>query len=245
MPDPIAPEGGAPASPAAPPASPAVPPTASAAAPAQPAPVVPSAPKELDADADAVEKRVAAEAERASAKARADLLQSLGAKDIDEARAALKRYQEAEEAQKSELQKLVEAKTKLEAEAKLGASYRDRLGQMVGQQIAALTPEQKAAVERLAGNDPLKIADALEVLRPTWAVSAPVVPAAPQVAPAAPPAPAPASAALPAGAPPPSAQKNKYQEYEELRLKNPMLAPYYYASHRTEIEAQRPPAPTN
>lgn len=226
----------APAAPIAPPvqAAPPAPPPAPAARPA-------------GLDADAVEKRITAAAEAASKKAQADLLASLGYKDADEAAAIAKRHREAEEAQKSETQRFVEAKAKLESEAALNKSYRDRLSTMISSQLDALTPEQKAAVSRLAGDDPLRLADALDVLRPTWASAttpaAPIVPAAPQAAPVLPAAPA--SAALPAGGPTPLGQKTKWQEYDEMRLKSPQNAGFFYQVHRVEIEASRPPIVTN
>jgi hypothetical protein len=231
MPDPIVPEAGASASPAAPALAPQTP-AASPIVPATPPAIAKTAP-----EADAVEKRISA----AVAKAHGDLLQSLGAKDLDELKTAHAKFREAEEAQKSELQKQIERATKLEAEAKAGATYRERLGQMVNAQVASLTPEQKAAVERLAGNDPLKIADALEVLRPTWAAAP--APSGQTPAPP-PPPPAPATTALPAGAPPAGAQKNKYQEYEEIQRNKPALAPYFYAANKQAIEAARP-VPSN
>jgi hypothetical protein len=232
--------------------APAAQPTpAATAAPVVPpaTPIAPQAPATTKSvDGDAVQKRIEAAAEQAAAKARSELLSSLGAKDLDEARAALKRHQDAEEAQKSEVQRLVEAKTRLEAEAKTGLAYRDRLAAMVASQFAELSPEQKTAVEKLAGNDPLRVADALDVLRPTWAQpAAPPAAAAQGQQPATPVAPpqAPANAAPPAGAPPPNGQKTKWQEYDEMLRLRPAVAPYFYATHKTAIEASRPAPAAN
>jgi hypothetical protein len=165
-----------------------------------------------------------------------------------EAKTVLKRHRDAEEAQKSELQRLVEQKTKLEEEARLGVSYRDRLSAMVASQLGELTAEQKQAVEKLAGSDPLKVADALDVLRPTWArPAAPATTTAPgqPAAPVAPHAQAPANAATPAGAPPPNGHKTKWQEYDEMLRLRPSVAPYFYANNKQAIEASRPPPAAN
>lgn len=223
-----------PAAPAAP-----IPPAVQAAPPVPP----PPAARPAGLDADAVEKRIIAAAEAASKKAQAELLASLGVTNADEAAAVLKKHREAEEAQKSELQRLLEANQKLETTNKTNALYRERLSVMIQAEVDALKPEQKAAVSRLAGDDPLQIANALEVLRPTWASSAaPAAPIAPAAQPAAPVLPAaPASAALPAGAPAPTGQKSKWQEYDEMRAIQPALAGFFYQAHRVEIERTRPP----
>jgi hypothetical protein len=207
--------------------------------------------------ADEVERMIA----QATAKSTNDLLAKLGAKSPDEISQALGKYRETEEAQKSELQRLVEFKAKAEQELAGAKAYRDRFSAMLAKQIDGLTPERKAALSALAGDDPLKLATALEVLGPTWAapivppteapkVDAPVPPAAQQAAPAAPPAPAPkppaapANAALPGGAPIPStAPKTKWEEFEAI--KSPIAKNVFYSVHSKAIEESRPNPPAN
>ncbi len=211
----------------------------------QPAPL---APKTFTAEE--VEKMVAAQ----SAKAVDALLSKLGAKSSDEISAALGKYRETEEAQKSELQRLVEFKTKAEADLAAAKTYRERFGAMLNKQIDGLTPERKAALAALAGDDPLKLATTLEVLGPTWAAVAPpeapkvdAPPAPPvQITPAAaapkPPA-APLSAALPAGAPAAAAPRSKFDEWQAIR--SPIARDVFYSAHGKAIEESRPAPQAN
>lgn len=196
--------------------------------------------------AEEVEKMIAA----SSAKTEAALLAKLGAKSPEEISSALGKLRETEESQKSEMQRLIERATKAEAESAGSKTYREKLAAFMTKRLESLTVEQRAAVERFAGDDPAKIADTLEFLEPTW--GKPVAPnaAAPKVEAGAPnaaiesnaapkPAPAaPASAAMPAGAPTPAAPKNKFEEWQGLR--NPVAQDLFYQLNGPAIEAARP-----
>lgn len=217
---------------------------------AQPRPAAPAASAPKTFSPEEVEKMIAEASAKSSEKAQSALLAKLGAKSPDELAAALGKYRDAEEAQKSELQKLMERATKFEAEASGAKLYREKLAAIMQRELDGLTPAQKAAVERFGGDDPLKIAEALDFLRPTWQGAPPAPTPAAQAgaqsassgAPAAKPA-APANAALPVGAPTPSPVKTKWEEFDAIR--NPIAKNVFYSVHSKEIEATRPPPPAN
>lgn len=196
--------------------------------------------------AEEVEKLVA----QASSKATNDLLAKLGAKTPDEISEVLGRFRQNEEAQKSELQKLVEFKTKAEQELASANAYRERFGAMLSKQIEGLSPERKAALTALAGDEPLKLAQALDVLGPTWATPPAETPkgeppktetgpanAKPNLAPP-PPAAKPASASMPVGAPPPAGVRTKWEEY--AAIPDSIAKDLFYSVNSKEIEASRP-----
>lgn len=250
MSDPIVPAGNTPApapvaAPAAPPpvaplpvAPPAAPPAPIAAAPATPAV------KSFD---EAAVKAMIAEAESNREKA---ILKSLGVADPKDAKAAIEAWRKQEEANKTELQKAQERAKALEADAQALTGYKTKLETWVKTDLEKLTPEQRAAVTRLAGEDPLRVADAIEVLRPTWGAPAPVAaPAqalgnatAAPAAVAAPPPPMapPATSGLPAATPKPGTPKSKWEEFDQMRMNNDPRANAFYTLHSHAIEASRP-----
>jgi hypothetical protein len=245
MPDPIAPAGEAP-----PPATgaSAVPPAAGAVPAAQaplplPMPAVappPAAQSAKTFDEATVKQMIAAaEGERERA-----ILKGLGVAEAKDAKAAIEAWRKAEEANKTELQKAIEKAAAHEADANALGGYKTKLESMVKADLDKLTPEQRGAVQRLAGEDPLKVADAIEVLRPTWAQLAPAVtttaaPGAATIA-APPPMAPPANSGVPPAAPRPGTPKSKWDEFDQLRTNNDPRANAFYTLHSHAIEASRP-----
>jgi hypothetical protein len=176
--------------------------------------------------------------DQAKRSARAEILSELGIDDPKAGKEAIAAYRAEQEAKKSELQRAVERAAALESAAKERDTYRARVEAMTSQTLATLTPEQRNVVERLSGGDPLKMADTIDMLRPTWAQSS--TPIAP-ITPAAPLPPAPATLA-PAGAPPkPTAAKTKYDEWQDLEQSGKRnAAAMFYAANAAQIEQHRP-----
>lgn len=167
------------------------------------------------------------------------ILRELGVEDVKDAKAALAAYRADQEAKKSELQRAVERAAALEPAAKERDLYRARVEAMTSQTLAGLTPEQRTAVERLSGGDALKMADTIDLLRPTWA-SAPLAPPPAAIPPAPLPA-APANIAPPGVAPKPSVAKTKYDEWQDLEQSGKRnAASMFYAAHAAQIEQHRP-----
>ncbi|MGK3981320.1 hypothetical protein WMF38_57515 [Sorangium sp. So ce118] len=230
--------------PAADPVAPAAP--AAAAPPVAPTPA-PAAPTPAPQGDDAKEPHwLGARLQRTEEAARKALLKELGVEDPKDAKKALADYKARVEAEKSELQKAQERAAANEAAAKERDIYRAKVETWAKGEFDKLSDAQKAAIERLAGDDPLRRADAIELLRPTWGSAAPAAPAAPPVptAPAAPPPiPAPANIAPPAPAPRPSANQTKWEAFKQIeKEQGPVAASLFYQFNSRDIEASRPSA---
>jgi hypothetical protein len=193
--------------------TPVQPPPPAAVAPTAPAaPVAPTP----EVDPQWLPKRL--ERERAAA------LKAAGFDSPEAARAAADAIKAKADADKSAEQRANEAAAlaaseKARADSLLAVTKEHAARMMVG-----LTPEQKAAVDALAGDDPAKQLQAITTLAPTWAKNAPPAPPAPQPG---------ATTAPPAGAPngntpPPSDERG---QYESARSSNPFAAASFGLSH--------------
>jgi hypothetical protein len=219
---------------------------AAAATPVVPTPA-PAAPTPATQSDDTKEPHwLAARLQRTEEAARKALLKDLGVEDPKDAKKALADYKARIEAEKSELQKAQERAASYEAAAKERDVYRAKVETWAKAQFDGLSETQKAAIERLAGDDPLKRADAIELLRPTWGTAAPattVAATAPAATPTPPPIPAPANIAPPAPAPRPSAVQTPWEKFKQIeKEQGPYAAAVFYQFNSRDIEAARPNA---
>lgn len=207
-------------------AAPAVPapPAAAAPPPAAPPPAAPPPPA-VDAGTEPpwLNGRIA----QAKTSATTELLKTLGAASVDEAKAAVEAARVAADAKKSAEQRAAE----LDGQLKSASQQRDELAGVVKAraelELKALTPEQLAAVTGIAGDDPAKQLRTIDALKPTWAKPAVASPgAAPLAAPA-----STTQAATPPPAVNPPAAVDHAAVYDELNKSNPMLAAHYLTLH--------------
>lgn len=224
---------------------PAAPAPAATATPAVPTPA-PAAPTPATQSDDRAEPHwLAARLQRTEEAARKALLKDLGVEDPKDAKKALADYKARIEAEKSELQKANERAASNEAAAKERDIYRAKVESWAKAEFDGLSEGQKAAIERLAGDDPLKRAEAIELLRPTWASAAPAVGAPAAAAPAAPAAPAPIAApaniAPPPAAPRPSAVQTPWDKFQQIQKEQGQYAAsLFYQLNSRDIETSRP-----
>jgi hypothetical protein len=221
--------------PATAPAQPAPPPATPPSAQAAPAAVDPSAkPPWLD---ERLERERRATQEK--------ILKDLGVEDVDAAKKAIADAKAKADAEKSAAEKAAEYKTKLDAESRRAAEYEATLKEHAARMLVGLTDEQKAAVSKLAGDDPLKQLQTIQALAPTWAkreaegAAAAAAAAAAKAAANAATVP-PHTTAPPATAPSGTQQTsppNHREVYEALRKTNPFAASQYATEHP---EAYRP-----
>lgn len=214
----------------------------------------PSAQPKVEMTPEKLRERLEEERTKAAAKAKQEaesaFLKALGVTNVDEAKAKIEAQKKLEEEKLSELQRRDKAIEDLKPKAERAATLEQVVKRQADAALASLTDVQRAAVQRLAGDDPVKVWDAIEVLAPTWAKAETAAPAAtPQpVAPA--PAPAPAPRPIQAGAttmPAPRAPSptNPQQVTESPlatweRLKSegkPHLAAHYYLLNSAAIIA--------
>jgi hypothetical protein len=183
-----------------------------------PAVVTPPAPPKTVATADLPPEALKQRLDQARHAKEVELLASLGIANIDEAKAAIAAHNAAKEAAKSDAEKLAALNLKVSAQA-------DALNVAVAQVVAKITPEQKAAVDVLAGTDSAAWLKTYAALASTWVV--PVTPAAdlPTATP-----PLKTSTAPNAPAPSPSggtSPTNHAATYKALEASNPFAAAAY------------------
>lgn len=162
-------------------------------APAAPV-VAPAAAAPVD-DSERVNRIVQDRLER-DRKAR---LKDLGVESEDEVKAALTAHRAKLEADKTAEQKALETTNALTAERSKSTQYLAAIKDTADTELARVTPEQRAAVERIAGSDPVAQLNTLRALASTWQQPAPLPQA---VVPAAIPIAQPAVAAAPAATAP-------------------------------------------
>jgi hypothetical protein len=219
-------------------------PTASAAS-AQPAAQA-AAPVKVDMTPEQLKARLDEERQKGAAKAKqeaeATYLKALGVTNIDEAKAKIEAQKKLEEEKLSELQRRDKAIEELKPKAERASALESVVKRQADAELAKLTDPQRAAVQRLAGDDPVKVWDALEVLAPTWASVAPAAPPA-ATAPAAPkPLPA-AATTMPAPRAPSPTNPQQVTEsplatWERLTAEQkPHLAAVYYLQNSAAIIA--------
>jgi hypothetical protein len=202
--------------------------------PAAPVTAAPAAPVVAEPNADPNWLRPRLERERSSAQTA--LLKELGVTDAAQAKQIIAEANKRAEAERSASERLTAAEAaRVQAEQQAN-EYRASLAVYAGQQMAALTPERRAVIEKRAGADPAAQISLIADFGPTWGIPvAPVVPA---------PIPAPGSSAPVGGAPPPpnpNPQPNHLATYEGLLKTNPVAAANYQLSHWAEIQQARTP----
>jgi len=205
-----------------PPAAPVVPPAPSA--PATPPAAPPVDPAWLN-------DRIA----QAKKNGEADALKALGVANVDEAKAAIAAAKAAADTKKSAEEKAAEYKTQLEATAAKAAALEGTIKDRVAIELSALTAEQKAAVQAVAGDDAAAQLRAIDKLKPTWA-AAPTSPAAdPAKPPSAKTTPATTAPTREAPGSAPPDPTNHLAVYTDLKATNPMAAAQYRKAHRAEL----------
>lgn len=105
--------------------------------------------------------------------AKRSMLTELGVESVDVVKAALATAKAAEEAKKSDAQKLAEFEAKYASTAASVEALTKTVASYAQSQMSGLSESQKAAVISIAGNDPAKQLSTIDALKPTW-VAAPV-----------------------------------------------------------------------
>jgi hypothetical protein len=156
--------------------------------------------------------------EQAKRTAQTELLASLGIASVDDAKTAIAAHKAATEAAKTDAEKLATLNLRVTAQA-------EALNVAVSQAAAKMTPDQKAAVDLIAGNDQVTWLKTVAALSPTWATPVPATSAVPAAAQPLPTSTAPATPAPTSGAPP--AAPNHAAVYKGLIAANPFAAARY------------------
>jgi len=181
---------------------------------------------------------------------------------VDEAKAIIAKAKAAEDANKSDVERLTAEKAALAARAAELDEYKGAVEIRAKAELGLLSEDQRNAVLSLAGEHPAKQLKAIETLRPTWqsieqarkaaedaaaearrlAEEAKKAADAAAAAPAPkPPLAAPANTAPAATAPPPAAADvaNVLATYEALEAANPMRAAHFFNNNYAAISAAK------
>ena len=110
-------------------------------------------------------------AERLSRENRS-LLKKAGFDTLEDAQAAAAALKAQKEAEKTAADKAAEALQRAAAAESNSKALSDVVAEYAARQMVGLTPEQKAAVVAVAGEDPAKQLKAISALQPTWAAPA-------------------------------------------------------------------------
>lgn len=169
--------------------------------------------------------------ERERETAQKALLRDLGVDDPKAAKDALAAYKAAQDAAKTEAQRLADEVAALKPKAERLSTLEGVVNARAEAELASLTDTQRAAVVSLAGDDPAARLRTIDALRPTWAAQQAANAAAPK------PLAAPASTTASAAAPRPGepTQTDHRAVYADLKKSNPMAAAAYALAHQRDI----------
>lgn len=174
--------------------------------------------------------------EETRAKAVADYVKGLGLPNEEAVKAAVTEHKRLESEKMSDLEKRDAQIKDLAPKAQRAAELESIVKAMADEQEAALTPEMRAAVDQLGGDDPARRLGVIKALRSA-------VPAAPLAAPPVvrPPVVAPANTAPSNSAPPAAANNATVDHLAVLKSLegNPVRHQGYLARHRDAIVAAR------
>lgn len=191
-----------------------------------------------DLPADALTKRLG----QAKATGQTELLQSLGVSTVDELKAALAVKREAEEAKRSDAEKLENARKEIDTLKSQVAEQEKSNAAIWQSESEKLTPEQVAAVEALSNKSAASRLNVLAALRPTWqapATAAATTPPAAQT----PPVPAPQANTSPVPAAPAPAGTTSPTDHtavwEGLKKSNPIVAAQYLIRYQSSISSPK------
>lgn len=177
-----------------------------------------------DLPPEALKQRI----DQAKRAAQTELLASLGVTDPAQAKAAIDAAKAAEDAKKSSEQRIAEQNVRL-------TSLESAVDAAIAQAAATLTPERKAEIDAVAGNDKALWLKVYGLEKKPAVTTAPVTPApVPGAAPVVPAAPSSTAPATPAPAPAggnPTSPTDHVAVYASLKTTNPFAASAYLNQH--------------
>lgn len=201
-------------------------------APAAPAAAPEAKPKaeaevkpKVEADPNAEPHWLSARLERE----RAATLKKAGFETLEEAQASATALKTQREAEKTTAEKAADALVRASKAESGEKALKEAVGEFAKGQMSTLSPEQKAAVELIAGENAALQLKAIAALAPTWAKPAgEAVKAAPPKA---------VDTAPGANAPPPvvTSDVDHKAQYQALHKTNPFAAAAYGLAHATDV----------
>jgi hypothetical protein len=190
---------------------------------AKPAPTTEAKPK-VETDPNAEPHWLSARLERE----RANTLKKTGFETLEEAQASATALKSQREAEKTTAEKAADALVRASKAESGEKALKEAVGEFAKGQMSTLSPEQKAAVELIAGDDAAQQLKAIAALAPTWAKP---VGEAEKAAPKA------VDTAPGANAPPPitTSDVDHKAQYQALHKSNPFAAAAYGLAHANDV----------
>lgn len=168
-----------------------------------------------------------------AAKGQAKLLKKYGFEKETDLEAALAAAKALQAEKLTETEKRDARIKELEPQAAKATVLEQRFAAMIDEQFRALPESVQTAIDKTANGDASKRDEAMSMLRASGLLNAAPVTAAAPVQPA-------PKTVAPSPAPTPSGAQTKFQEWEAMRERNPMLGAMFFQTHQHEIEATRP-----
>jgi hypothetical protein len=202
-------------------------------------PPEPAKPAVLTFTNEAFNKRL--EEERASneAKFRASFLKELGVEKLEDAKTRIAAAQKLEQDKLSETEKLNLRIKELEPHQATAERVGTRFKALVDGEFGKLPEAAQKAIDEHAGGDAEKRFDMIELMRKSGALEALSKGAVP---PEPPKPPGPANSGPGTPPPPPSGTPTKFEEWQAMKGRNPVMGDIFYNNHQREIERTRPAA---
>lgn len=174
------------------------------------------------------------------------LLRELGVESEEEVKKAVARAKELEEASKTELEKLREQNEKLRKELEVSKDYKDTVAISAQKELSKLSDSQRAYVESVAGDDPVRIVKTIDGLISSGLLKqeVPVDKKTSEQPVTPPPAPPKVLANTSSTGVPPKAvdttvPKSPLEVWDSLKQANPFLAASFYTKNVAAILAEQ------
>lgn len=216
--------GGAP--PGAPPPPPAPPPAPGG---APPPPVPPPAPPGSGASVTMSSEQLALRLQETREATTRAFLKEHGLEKPEDLAARLKRLSDLETAGLSETDRLKKQVEELSPKVAKGQSDAELLKSLVDEQFSQLPAATQKIIDDTAKGDPQR---RLELMRLAKSMGTGTPPA--------PPAPPGPTTTAPGAPPPPAGTVTKFQEWEAMQKRSPLMGDIFYQNNKREIERTRP-----
>lgn len=202
---------------------------------AAPEPSKPAEPAQIVMTSEALKTRLTEERTAHEKTVRAAMLKDLGVDKFDDAKSAIGEAAKLRQASLSELEKRDLRIKELEPFQQSAERVGSRFKALVDDQFGKLPDAAQKAIDDHAGGDAEKRFDMIELMRKSGALEAlgkasePVRPSAP-------------TSITPTTPPVPGGQQSKFDEYQAMNARSPVMGDIFYQNNQREIERTRPSA---
>lgn len=164
-----------------------------------------------------------------------ELLRELGVEKPEDLRAKLDQLTALENEKLTEQERVQKRLGELEPQAQKALRYEAVIKERAASELAGLSESQRAAVQKIAGEDAASVLSAIDTLKPTWAAQAAPTNGATEQPASGDAKPADTAPARTAPGDTSTSPPDHKARYEDLKKTNPVQAAYYLSQHSREI----------